>query len=101
MVAVQRETFDLSVQTALTTQQAQLKTMQSLIEKDQLIIDKRHNVATTSASQLDNGKITVTAYTMQLNEEMAAKLNQKIHQIKLMNAQSSYNTTKGINFGTK
>lgn len=101
MIAVQRETFDLSVQTALTTQQAQLKTMQSLIEKDQLIIDKRHNVATTSASQLDNGKITVTAYTMQLNEEMAAKLNQKIHQIKLMNAQSSYNTTKGISFGTK
>ena len=101
MIAVQRETFNLSVQTALTTQQAQLKSIQSLIEKDQLIIDKRHNVAATSASQLDNGKITVTAYTMQLNEEMAAKLNQKIHQIKLMNAQSNYNTTKGISFVTK
>lgn len=98
MIAVQRETFDLSVQTALTTQQAQLNSIQTVIEKDKLIVEKRHNVATTGASQLDNGKITVTAYTTQLNEEMAAKLNQKIHEIKLMNAQSGYNTTKGIKF---
>jgi len=98
MISVQRETFDLSVQTALTTQQAQLNSMQTIIEKDKLIVEKRHNVATTGASQLDNGKITVTAYTTQLNEEMAAKLNQKIHEIKLMNAQSGYNTTKGIKF---
>lgn len=98
MISVQRETFDLSVQTALTTQQAQLNSMQTVIEKDKLIVEKRHNVATTGASQLDNGKITVTAYTTQLNEEMAAKLNQKIHEIKLMNAQSGYNTTKGIKF---
>ena len=68
------------VQTALTTQQAQLKTMASLIEKDQHINDKRHNVAQISASQLDNGKITVSVYTLQLNEELAAKLNQKIHE---------------------
>jgi outer membrane protein TolC len=98
MISVQRETFDLSVQTALTTQQAQLNSMQTVIEKDKLIVEKRHNVATTGASQLDNGKITVTAYTTQLNEEMSAKLNQKIHEIKLMNAQSGYNTTKGIKF---
>ncbi|MEN9997483.1 MAG: hypothetical protein RI922_473 [Bacteroidota bacterium] len=98
LIAVQRETFDLSVEIALTTQQAQLNSMQMVIEKDKQIVEKRHNVAATGASQLDNGKITVTAYTTQLNEEMAAKLNQKIHQIKLMNAQSGYNTTKGINF---
>ncbi len=98
MISVQRETFDLSVQTALTTQQAQLNSMQTVIEKDKLIVEKRHNVATTGASQLDNGKITVTAYTTQLNEEMSAKLNQKIHEIKLMNAQSGNNTTKGIKF---
>jgi outer membrane protein TolC len=96
MVNVQKEAFLFSIETALTSQQAQLNSMKTIIEKDNSIIEKRHNVSIVAASQLDNGKITVTNYVTQLNEEMAAKLNKKIHEIKLMNAQSSYNTTKGI-----
>jgi hypothetical protein len=51
----------------------------------------------TAATQLENGKITVTDYLTQLNAEMQATLNQKIHEVKLMNAMTSYNTTRGVN----
>ena len=68
-----------------------------MISKDKLIIEKRHNVTVTAATQLENGKITVTDYLAQLNAEMQATLNQKIHEVKLMNAMTSYNTTRGVN----
>jgi len=96
MVDVQRETFLLSLETSLVGQRAQINTLQTLIDKDKTIIDKRSSIVSVAASQLDNGKITVTNYLLQLNEEMAAKLNKKIHEIKLMNAISNYNTTIGL-----
>lgn len=97
MVDVQREVFLFNLKNSLTTQTAQINSLQEMITKDKLIVEKRHNVTTTASSQLENGKITVTDYLTQLNAEMQAKLNQKIHEIKLMNAMTTYNTTKGIN----
>lgn len=97
MVDVQREVFLLNIKNSLTTQTAQINSLQDMITKDKVIIEKRHNVTTTASSQLENGKITVTDYLTQLNAEMQATLNQKVHEIKLMNAMTTYNTTKGIN----
>lgn len=97
MIDVQREVFLFNIKTALTSQAAQINAMQDAIKKDVLIIEKRKNVSKTAASQLENGKITVTDYLTQLNAEMQATLNQKIHEVKLMNAMTTYNTTKGIN----
>lgn len=95
-VEIQKGVFLFNLENALLTQEAQINTMKTVITKDEEIISKRHNVTTTAASQLENGKITVTDYIQQLNAELNAKLNQKIHEIKLMNAMSNYNTTKGI-----
>lgn len=97
MVDVQREVFLFNLKNSLTTQTAQITALQEMITKDKIIVEKRHNVTTTASSQLENGKITVTDYLQQLNAEMQATLNQKIHEIKLMNAMTTYNTTKGIN----
>ncbi len=96
MVDVQRKTFLLSLESTLNTHSAQISSMEKLIQKDKEIIGKREGISSVAASQLDNGKINVTNYLWQLNEEMAAKLNLKIHEIKLMNAKSNYNTTKGL-----
>ena len=97
MINVQREVFLFNLKNQLTTQSAQISSLQQMVDKDQLIIEKRHNVTVTASSQLENGKITVTDYLTQLNAEMQATLNQKIHEVKLMNAMTNYNTTKGIN----
>ena len=96
MVDVQKEVFEFNTKNAMTTEFAQINSLKDIIEKDKMIIEKRHNITKTSSSQLENGTITSTDYLTQLNAEMQAVLNQKVHEIKLMNAITNYNTTKGI-----
>lgn len=96
-VNVQKELFEINTKTSLATQDAQIKSLQQIIEKDNQIIEKRVQVTQTAAKQLENGSITSTDYLAELNAEMQARLNLKVHEIKLMNALSNYATTKGIN----
>ena len=96
MVDVQKEVFEFNTKTTMNTQVAQINSLKDMIEKDRLIIEKRHNITKTFSSQLENGSVTTTDYLIQLNAEMQAVLSQKVHEIKLMNAITSYNTTKGI-----
>ncbi len=97
MVDVQKEVFEFNAKTTMATQAAQINSLKDMIEKDKQIIEKRHNITKTSSNQLENGTITTTDYLTQLNAEMQAVLNEKVHEIKLMNAITNYNTTKGIN----
>jgi outer membrane protein TolC len=97
MVDVQKEVFEFNLKAALTTQSAQINSLRDIIEKDKLIIEKRHHIRETASKQLETGSITSTDYLTELNAEMQATLNEKVHEIKLMNAITNYNTTKGIN----
>lgn len=96
MVDVQKEVFEFNLKTALLTQTAQINSLKEILEKDKLIIKKRNSIKETAATQLANGFITSTDYLTEANSEMQAILNQKVHEIKLMNAISNYNSTKGI-----
>jgi len=96
MIDVQKDNFLFNVNNTLISQTIQINSIKEIIEKDKLIVEKRQNVTLSALSQLENGKITSTDYLTQLNAELQAKLNQKIHEIRLMNAMTSYNTTKGI-----
>jgi len=96
-VDVQKSLFELNMKSALNTQSAQVKSLQEIINKDNLIIEKRQQITKTASSQLENGNITSTDYLTELNAEMQARLNLKVHEIKLMNAMSNYAITKGIN----
>ncbi|MFM1915204.1 MAG: hypothetical protein RLZZ531_873 [Bacteroidota bacterium] len=98
LIEIQRDAFLLNSSIAKLNYEDQIQAMDELIKKDVLILEKRNAISKVYSSQLDNGKITVNQYLIQLNEEMTSKLNQKIHEIKLMNAQSLYYTTIGINF---
>ncbi len=97
MLDVQREVFEFNVKTYLLTQTATINALTAILEKDTKIIEKRHNIRLTSSEQLKNGSITATDYLVELNAEMQATLNQKVHEIKLMNAITNFNTQKGIN----
>ena len=97
MVDVQKEVFEFNLKSTMLTQTAEINSLKDILEKDKLIIEKRHNVKETAASQLANGTITSTDYLTESNAEMQAVLNQKVHEIKLMNAISTYNSSKGIN----
>jgi outer membrane protein TolC len=96
LIQIQRDAFLLNTTLASINYEKQMDAMNELIQKDAQIIEKRGAISKVYSTQLDNGKITVSQYLFQLNEEMTAKLNQKIHEIKRMNAQSMYNTTMGL-----
>jgi outer membrane protein TolC len=96
MVDVQREVFEFNLKNMLISQDAQITSMKDILDKDRMIIEKRQKVKETAASQLANGSITSTDYLLESNAELQAELNQKVHEIKLMNAISNYNSTKGI-----
>ncbi len=97
MVDVQKEIFEFNLKSTLVAQTAKINSLKDIIETDKQILEKRHNIKHTAATQLENGSITTTDYLIQLNAEMQAILNQKIHEIRLMNAITNYNTSKGIN----
>lgn len=93
---VQKQTFLFNTTSILDNQRAQLRALEAIVEKDKAIVEKRRLVSQTAASQLEHGKINVATYVYQLNEEMAARLNQRIHELRLMNVISGYNATKGV-----
>ncbi len=95
-VDVQKEVFEFNLKATLNNELAQVKSLQTNIQKDKLIVEKRHSISLTASNQLENGSITTTDYLIQLNAEMQAVLNEKVHEIKLMNAIENYNTTKGL-----
>lgn len=97
MIDVQKEVFEFNLKNTMLTQTAQITSLTSIIEKDKQIIEKRHNIRLTASKQLENGSITSTDYLLELNAEMQAILNQKVHEVKLMNAITNYNSSKGIN----
>lgn len=96
MIDVQRAVFLFNVESNLTAQSTLLTAMLTIIETDDQIVAKRHSVTQTAIAQMENGKITVANYLTQLNAELQAKLNKKVHEIKLMNTISSINTTSGV-----
>jgi outer membrane protein TolC len=95
LIEIQKDAFLFNIESSLNTQTAQLNALAQMIEKDDIIIEKRHNVTTTATAQMENGKITVVNYLSQLNAELQAKLNKKVHEIKRMNAISTINATSG------
>ena len=95
LIDIQKEAFLFNIESSLNTQTAQLSALAQMIEKDDVIIEKRHNVTSTATAQMENGKITVVNYLSQLNAELQAKLNKKVHEIKRMNAISTINATSG------
>lgn len=95
LVEIQKETFLFNIQTAMNSQMAQLNAIAEMISTDDQIIEKRQAVTQTAISQMENGKITVANYLTQLNAELQAKLNKKVHEIKRMNTISMINATSG------
>ena len=79
----------------LKTQYQEVKKMQDLLAKDDQMIALRTDISKIKAAELENGTITSTDYITELNQEEEAKLNQKIHELKLVLAELNYLTIQG------
>lgn len=92
----QEDAFNLNTQATLVTQSSEIQKLKDIINKDLQIVTARQKVTRTAQLQLQNGVITSTDYLNELDKEMTARMNQKLHEVRLLTAISNYNITKGI-----
>ncbi|MBC6988743.1 TolC family protein [Hymenobacter sp. BT491] len=94
-VDVQRETFLFNTHLTLTRQQADVQKYKEQLAQDEQIVALRTSVKNSANAQLQNGVITSHEYIVQVNAESAARQALVLHQIQLLQAQYSYQTTSG------
>jgi len=94
-IDVQKETFLLNTNLALSQQNSELLKFQELIDTDKEIIRLREKIKQTSNSQLENGTLTSLDYLTYVNAEDQARQNMLLHQVQLLLAQYNYQTTSG------
>jgi outer membrane protein TolC len=79
----------------LETKQAEITSLQSLIETDNELITLRKRITASAESQYENGTITATEYLNEMNSERQAVINFEIHKINLALARIEYLNISG------
>jgi outer membrane protein TolC len=90
IVDSQKELFDMNLKMTTYKDNADIQKFMALIEKDNEIIILKTKIAKNASYQLDNGIITATEYTTELNSELQAKLNMELHKIQLILSKINY-----------
>jgi outer membrane protein TolC len=95
LITVQKEAFELNVQTLLVQQKEEILKLEKLIEMDVKIQAIKKEILAVSSSQLDNGIITSAEFIIDLNADQQARTTTSMHQIQLAMVKRAYNTTLG------
>jgi outer membrane protein TolC len=74
----------------LDTKQAEITSLQSLIDTDNELITLRKRITASAESQYENGTITATEYLNEFNSERQVVINFEIHKINLALARIDY-----------
>lgn len=94
-IALQKETFLFTTNLTLSQQETELSKYKELLQTDQEIVELRIRIKTAAVAQLANGVINSNDYLREANAENQARQNKAIHQLQLLMAQYSLNTTSG------
>ena len=94
-VDIQKEVFLFNTNLVLKQQNAEVTKYEELIKTDLEIISLRENIKITSNSQLENGTITANDFLSFVNAEDKSRQNLLLHQIQLLLAQYTYQTSSG------
>src|SRR6185312_15872264 len=94
----QKEVFLFNTRISQLQQKESLQKFDSLIQKDNSIIELRTSVKKAAFAQLENGVLSAHDYINQVIAEDQARQNKIIHEMQLLQAQYSYqNITGNIN----
>jgi outer membrane protein TolC len=89
MIDHSREQFLYQINTEKQQYEVEIQQYQTALEKDNEIIELRKMITEDYSSQLKQGTVTSSAYIEELFKEQTAKITQRIHEIKLNQAQVS------------
>jgi outer membrane protein TolC len=94
----QKEVFLFNTKISQLQQNESVQKFDSLIQKDNSIIELRSSVKKAAFAQLENGVLSAHDYINQVIAEDQARQNKIIHEVQLLQAQYSYqNITGNIN----
>jgi outer membrane protein TolC len=79
----------------LDAKNAEISSLESLIESDSELISIRKRITAAAESQYENGTITATEYMNEMNSEKQALINYEIHKINLALARVEYLNISG------
>lgn len=91
----QKDIFLFNTHLSIAQQSEESIKLNQLIKLDEEIVDLKTKVKNASKAQLENGVITASDYLREFNAEDQAKSNLILHQIQLLQAQFTLNTTSG------
>jgi outer membrane protein TolC len=92
---VQRQTLALSVRLQLESVREKIAKLKKMITLDDRIAEIRTSVKKVAQQQVDAGTMTISDYTVKLNDESAALANRSIHRIQLAASYIEYKTILG------
>ncbi len=95
IIKTEQETFNQSLRAELQKQMAAIQKVQKLIKTDEEIVHLQQNVVAAANNKLKNGTITATAYLIELNKEVKARLTMEAHKLQLVFAKYQYLTAIG------
>lgn len=92
---VQKETFLFNTKLSQLQQNENVEKYDSLIDKDDAIIELRTSVKKAAYAQLENGVLSAHDYINQVNAEDLARQTKILHEMQLLQAQYSYQNIVG------
>ncbi len=95
IVDKQKENFLSNNRQLLVQQKNEVEKYQQLVATDAEIVNLRTKIKENASFKLANGIITSTDYLTELNNENQAMLNQKLHEIQLLQSQYNYELILG------
>ena len=95
LIATRSEAFSMNQRIFMNTEMSNIHKYESIISKDISIIDLRESISKTAASRFDNGSINATDYLIEKTAETQARLEQKTHEIQMLQAKVNYLTISG------
>ena len=84
IITSNKDDFQRSTSIALLETRSDIQKLEALIGKDQEILALQNEIVKESFAQLQNGLITSTQYIIELNNQTRARINAKIHELKLI-----------------
>ncbi|MCW3094065.1 MAG: TolC family protein [Ferruginibacter sp.] len=95
VVQKQKENFLINNRQLLVRQKSEIEKYRQLVLTDAAIITLRAQIKENYVIKLSNGIVTTDDYIRELNAENQARLNQKLHQVSLLQAQYNYKILTG------
>ncbi|MFQ5334543.1 MAG: TolC family protein [Flavobacteriales bacterium] len=90
------EAFLLTVSTGMIRLKNEIEQLVEVLNDDGEIISLQEKIAATASSQLQQGVTTASEYIRAQNELREAKLNRKMHLIRLRMKQAEWRTQQGL-----